>query len=191
MKLIVGLGNPGKQYELTRHNVGFRVVDLLSQRLQIDMLTEKFHAWFGAGLYGSHKVTLLKPTTFMNRSGQAVLAAVKFYRLEAEDLLVVYDDVALDLGRLRIRKQGSAGGHNGLSDIINRCGSDVFCRMRVGIGQPLGSQTQYVLGRFAENEQSVINDAIGQAANAIEEWIEHGADSAMNKYNVSLDGQNN
>ena len=185
MKVIVGLGNPGTQYEHTRHNVGFRVIDLLAQRYQISMQTEKFHAWFGTGMIGSEKVALLKPTTFMNRSGQAVLAAVKFYRLESDELIVVYDDVALDLGRLRIRKQGSAGGHNGLGDTITRLGSDAFCRLRVGIGKPIGSQTQYVLGRFAPDEQETIDKAIIRAADAVCTWVNNGVDESMNRFNVN------
>ncbi len=185
MKLIVGLGNPGTQYEHTRHNVGFRVIDLVAQRYQISMQTEKFHAWFGTGMMGSEKVVLLKPTTFMNRSGQAILAAVKFYRLESDDLIVVYDDVALDLGRLRIRKQGSAGGHNGLGDAITRLGSDAFCRLRVGIGKPIGSQTQYVLGRFAPDEQETIDKAVTRAADAVCIWVNNGVDESMNRYNVN------
>jgi PTH1 family peptidyl-tRNA hydrolase len=185
VKLIVGLGNPGKEYERTRHNVGFRVIERVAERWRIDMLTEKFHAWFGGGWIGEEKVVLLRPTTFMNRSGQAVMAAGRFYRLTEADLLVIYDDVALDVGRLRIRKQGSAGGHNGLSDIIRRMGTDGFCRLRVGIGNAPGAvRTSHVLGRFSADEEAVVESALSRAADAVETWVRQGADATMNAYNV-------
>jgi PTH1 family peptidyl-tRNA hydrolase len=185
VKLIVGLGNPGKDYAGTRHNVGFRVVDLLGQRWNISLAGEKFHAWFGAGEIGGQRVALLKPTTFMNRSGRAVLAAGKFYQLELADLLVVSDDVALDPGRLRIRKQGSAGGHNGLADIIQRIGSDVFCRVRIGIGNAAGAvRSSHVLGRFESDEQALMDSSIARAADAVEAWVSSGPDAAMNRFNV-------
>jgi len=185
VKLIVGLGNPGKEYERTRHNVGFRVVELLGRRWGIEMLAEKFHAWFGSGVIRDERAVLLKPTTFMNRSGQAVLAAGRFYRLELTDILVVYDDVALELGRLRIRKKGSAGGHNGIGDIIRRIGSDEFCRVRIGIGDAPGAvRSSHVLGRFAPGEEEVIEPALARCADAVEAWLVSGADTAMNRFNV-------
>ncbi len=184
MKLIVGLGNPGKKYERTRHNVGFRVVDRLAQRWQIDMQAEKFHAWFGDGVIRGEKAVLLKPTTFMNRSGQAVLAAGRFYRLELSDLLVVYDDVALDLGRLRIRMKGSAGGHNGLQDVITRVGDNAVTRLRLGIGKPLGGQTSYVLSRFAEEEEPEVTAMVERASDAVETWLSDGPEKAMNVFNL-------
>jgi len=184
VKLIVGLGNPGKEYELTRHNVGFRVVDLLARRWRIEMRTEKFHAWFGRGMIREDQAVLLKPTTFMNRSGRAVLAAVRFYQLEAPDLVTILDDVALELGRLRMRRQGSAGGHNGLTDVITRLGSSAFCRLRVGIGGPVGDPTQYVLSRFGPDEEEQVEEALARAADAIECWVAEGPQSAMNAFNA-------
>lgn len=185
MKLIVGLGNPGKEYANTRHNVGFRVVDLLGRRWNIEMLSEKFHAWFGSGNAGGERVVMLKPTTFMNRSGQAVMAAGKFYQLELADLLVVCDDVALEPGRLRIRKQGSAGGHNGLADIIQRLGNDAWCRLRIGIGDAPGAvRSSHVLGRFEADEVEMMDRAVCRAADAVETWLREGADAAMNRFNV-------
>lgn len=183
MKLIVGLGNPGTKYEFTRHNVGFRVIDLLAQRHAISMNAEKFHAWYGSGSMGDERVVLLKPTTFMNRSGSAVLAAGRFYRLEFSDVLVISDDVALDTGRIRIRTKGSSGGHNGLEDVITRIGSDAFCRMRIGIGQPRGSQVDYVLSRFGDEDEQILKDAIPRAANAAEHWLKCGPAAAMNEFN--------
>ena len=137
MKLIVGLGNPGTKYLGTRHNLGFAVVDALAKRWAIEMAREKFHAFFGDGAVRNQRVALLKPTTFMNRSGQAVSAAGRFYQAEREDLLVVSDDLALPLGRIRVRGGGSAGSHNGLQDIIDRVGFSDFARLRVGIDVPL------------------------------------------------------
>ncbi len=183
MKLIVGLGNPGAKYDGTRHNVGFDVVDILAQRWGLSMTTEKFHGWFAQGECGGEKVVLLKPTTFMNRSGRAVLAAGRFYKLEAGDLLVITDDHALPLGRLRIRTKGSGGGHNGLGDIIETLGSDEWCRLRIGIGEPFGVPSVYVLSRFTPEEEAVIGPARKRAADATETWITDGAATAMNRFN--------
>jgi peptidyl-tRNA hydrolase, PTH1 family len=183
VKLIVGLGNPGKQYELTRHNVGFRTVDVLAGRWRIGMSVEKFHAWFGSGMVGGEGAVLLKPTTFMNRSGQAVLAAGRFYQLELRDLLMISDDWALPLGRLRMRVRGSAGGHKGLQDAVDRLGTEEFCRLRIGIGEPVGPPTPYVLTAFSADEEEVIRPAIEQAADAVERWAAQGPEAAMNRYN--------
>ena len=188
MKLIVGLGNAGPQYAGTRHNVGFDVVDLLAARGGIDLTTEKFHGWFGTGQLARQRVALLKPTTLMNRSGRAVLAAGQFYKLELPDLLVVVDDVALPHGKLRMRPRGSSGGHNGLQDIIDRLGDDAWCRLRVGIGEPIGDPTTYVLGRFTEDEKAIMNAARERAADAVECWVEHGPELAMTRFNPDLSG---
>lgn len=187
MKLIVGLGNPGPKYAGTRHNVGFDVVDDLARRWQIGMGAEKFHAWFGVGDYSGERVGLMKPTTYMNRSGQAVLAAGQFYKLELTDLMVVVDDLALPVGKIRIRKSGSSGGHNGLEDIVARVGSDAWCRLRIGIGARTGDPKVYVLGEFDESEKPVIQAAIKKAADAVECWVAQGPDQAMNKFNVGPD----
>jgi PTH1 family peptidyl-tRNA hydrolase len=184
VKLIVGLGNPGPKYAGTRHNVGVDVVDELANRWQIGMGAEKFHGWFGVGDVGGERVGLLKPTTYMNRSGQAVLAAGQFYKLELADLMVVVDDHALPLGRIRIRKSGSSGGHNGLEDIVTRLGSDAWCRLRVGIGEPVGDMKDYVTSGFAEPEKPLIKAGIKRAADAVECWVAQGPDQAMNKFNA-------
>jgi len=183
VKLIVGLGNPGAKYAGTRHNVGFEVVDTLASRWQISLAGEKFHAWFGKGVIYGEPVCLLKPTTFMNRSGRAVVAAGQFYKLGLEDVLVVSDDLALALGRLRIRAGGSAGSHKGLQDVIDRMGTDQWCRLRVGIDAPQGDPTTYVLGRFDEYERDVIVRAIVRAADAVECWVDHGVNLAMSRFN--------
>ncbi len=184
MKLIVGLGNPGPKYVRTRHNVGFAVVDALAQRWGIGVAAEKFHAWFGRGEINGEPVVLLKPTTMMNRSGRAVLAAGRFYKMEHADLLVVVDDVALPVGRLRMRADGSAGGHNGLQDIIDRLGSQQWCRLRIGIGEPAGDPAVYVLSRFGRQEEAQIQPAIELAADAVESWVEHGPDLTMTRFNA-------
>ena len=183
MKLIVGLGNPGPQYAGTRHNVGFDVVDVLASRWETALTTEKFHAWFGDGRIEGEHVVVLKPTTFMNRSGRAVAAAGRFYKLELDSLLVVSDDTALPLGRLRMRASGSAGGHNGLQDIIDRLGSEAWCRLRIGIGEAPGVPTDYVLSRFQEAEEHEMDRACQRAADAVECWITHGAEITMTRFN--------
>ncbi|MGB0717083.1 MAG: aminoacyl-tRNA hydrolase, partial [Phycisphaerae bacterium] len=179
MKLIVGLGNPGPKYDKTRHNVGFAVIDELASRHGISMATEKFHGWYGKGTIAGEAVVLLKPTTFMNRSGQAVQAAGKFFKLTLDDLLVILDDLALPVGRLRMRASGTAGGHNGVKDIIERLGSKDWCRLRVGIGEPLGSTSTYVLSRFTGEDVDLIDAGIGYAGKAIEHWVERGPDLTM------------
>lgn len=183
MKLIVGLGNPGPAYEKTRHNVGFDVIDRLSARWNIGTKTEKFHAWFGQGLIASEPVVLLKPTTWMNRSGQAVSAAGRFYKLELGDLLLLTDDLALPTGRLRFRMSGSAGGHNGLQNVIDHVGSQDWCRLRIGIGEPIGDPANYVLTRFDRDEEPIMMDAVNRAADAVECWVQHGPQTTMNRFN--------
>ena len=183
MKLIVGLGNPGTKYAGTRHNFGFDVIDMLSSRWGIGMTTEKFHAWFGQGEIAGERTVLLKPTTFMNRSGQAVAEAGRFYKLELGDLLVISDDTALPVGRLRMRADGSAGGHNGLQNIIDRLGSDGWCRLRLGIGEAVGAAASYVLSRFEESEATIVDRVKQRSADAVEHWIAHGTDLTMTKFN--------
>lgn len=188
MKLIVGLGNPGSNYEQTRHNVGFRVIDCLAERWGFDLRTEKFHGWVASGSIVGVSAALMKPSTFMNLSGRAVIAAGRFYRLELSDLMVILDDLALECGRLRMRRSGTAGGHKGLGDIINRIGSDEFCRLRIGIGQAIGRPTDYVLGRFTPDEEAAANLAVKHAADAVEHWLAHGVESAMNAFNAPTGG---
>jgi len=188
VKLIVGLGNPGPAYEATRHNVGFDVVDILGSRWNIGLKAEKFHGWFGQGESAGERVALLKPTTWMNRSGQAVLAAGRFYKLEVADLLVVTDDMALPLGKLRVRASGSAGGHNGLQSVIDYLGSQDWSRLRVGIGEPVGDPANYVLTRFAPDEKPVIEAARKRAADAVECWVSKGPQMTMNRFNIDATG---
>ncbi|MHC5108291.1 MAG: aminoacyl-tRNA hydrolase [Planctomycetota bacterium] len=183
MKLIVGLGNPGPKYDKTRHNVGFDVVDALAKTAGMALTTEKFHAWFAKGEINGTSVALMKPTTFMNRSGQAVAAAGRFYKLDLADIVAISDDLALPVGRLRMRAKGSAGSHNGLQDIADHAGSTDFCRLRIGIGQPVGVPSVFVLSRFDAVEAEIIKLAIDRAAEAIVHWVEHGPDLTMTRFN--------
>ena len=184
MKLIVGLGNPGSKYAGTRHNIGFDVLDYLARQHQVSLAQERFHAWFGRGTIAGQPVVLLKPTTFMNRSGQAVQAAGRFYKLALEDLLVILDDLALPVGKLRLRPQGSAGSHNGLQDIVDRLGSQDFARLRIGIGAATIDPAAYVLARFSPQEQEAVAQAIPRAAEAVTWWLADGTESTMNRINA-------
>jgi len=185
VKLIVGLGNPGDAYAGTRHNLGFDVVDRLGETLGVKVKKAKFGARFGEAFAGQDKFILLKPWRFMNRSGQAVATAAGFYRLALSDLLVITDDMALDPGRIRLRAGGSAGGHNGLADIIAKLGGDRFARLRVGIGASnLPDSADYVLGRPSPSERALLTDAVQRAAEAALCWACDGIEAAMNRFNA-------
>ena len=184
VKMVVGLGNPGREYADTRHNIGFRVVDSLAQKLKIDVKKRKFAARFGWGESGDKKLILLKPWQFMNRSGSAVAKAMAFYKLSVGDLLVVSDDMALAVGAIRLRAKGSAGGHNGLADVIEKLGTDQFGRLRVGIGKSdRVDDVDYVLSRPSEKERLLLDKAAERAQEAVLCWVEHGIETAMNEFN--------
>lgn len=187
MKLIVGLGNPGKQYQGTRHNVGYEVVDLLVQKWPGGSRREKFEAEVYEVQVGSDKLLLLKPLTFMNLSGKSVLAARDFYKVECESLLVVCDDFNLALGVLRFRAKGSAGGQKGLDDILRRLGADDVPRLRIGIGAPPPGRevTGHVLGRFSPEQQPEAKEAIQRAAEGAADWLSSGLTYCMNHYNAA------
>lgn len=185
MKLIAGLGNPGSKYDDTRHNVGFRVVDAFAERFDATVRREKFNALAEEVHAEDMKLLLLKPQQYMNRSGHAVATAAGFYKLSPADILVVTDDMALDVGRIRLRAKGSAGGHNGLKDIIARLGSDDFPRLRVGIGDSgRMDAAAYVLSRFSADEREVVDQTIRTAVDAIGCWLRDGIDIAMTRYNA-------
>ena len=184
--MIVGLGNPGRQYERTRHNTGFRAVDRLAERLNIRLDKAKFSALLGQGTWNGCRVILLKPQTFMNLSGQAVSEAARFYKIPADHVLVISDDVSLPAGKLRIRGGGSAGGHNGLKNIILHLGTENFPRLRVGVGSPPHpdyDMADWVLSSFKGKDAEDILAAAARAAEAVECYITKGADRAMNLYN--------
>ncbi|MHC5087343.1 MAG: aminoacyl-tRNA hydrolase [Planctomycetota bacterium] len=185
MKLIAGLGNPGSKYDETRHNVGFRVVDALAERFGEKVRRKKFNALTEEIHAEDTKLLLIKPQDYMNRSGHAIATAAGFYKLGPADVLVVTDDMALDVGRLRIRAKGSAGGHNGLKDIIARLGSDDFARLRVGIGDSgRMDAADYVLSRFSAEERAIVDNAVQTAVDAICCWLRDGVDIAMTRYNA-------
>ena len=186
MYLIVGLGNPTKKYEHTRHNIGFDVIDYLADQYNISMNTKKFKGICGTGVIEGSKLLLLKPQTFMNLSGNSVGEAAAYYKLDpAQDLIVIYDDIDLSPGSLRIRKKGSAGGHNGLKNIIAQLGSEEFQRIRIGVGgKPENYDlADYVLGHFTKEEKALMEKAVSMAVEAAEMMLMGDTDKAMNEFN--------
>jgi PTH1 family peptidyl-tRNA hydrolase len=187
MKLLVGLGNPGKKYEGTRHNVGFDLVAELAVRHAAPRPRTKFEAEVSEITVGSERALLVCPQTYMNRSGRSVRQALDFYQLGPGDVLVVCDDIHLPLGKLRIRKSGSAGGQKGLANILEHLGTEAVPRLRIGIDLPPEHRdaADYVLDRFSKAEARVIREAISRAANAAETWLRDGLDAAMNRFNAA------
>ena len=185
MYLIAGLGNPTREYEKTRHNVGFEAIDILADKAGTTVTEKKHKALYGKGYIGGQKVILAKPQTYMNLSGESIREIADFYKIEPENIIILCDDINLAEGQLRIRLKGSAGGHNGLKNIISHLGTQEFPRIRIGVGEkPRGMDlADYVLGRFPEEQQAVMEDAYRDAAEAACMMIEDGADAAMNHYN--------
>jgi peptidyl-tRNA hydrolase, PTH1 family len=183
MFLIVGLGNPGGNYINTRHNVGFDVVDLLAEKYNISVNRIKFKGIYGDGNILSNKVILLKPQTYMNLSGESIREVINFYKIPNENIIVIYDDISLDTGKLRIRAVGSAGGHNGIKSIIAHLSSDSFPRIKVGVGQPKGELVSHVLGKFDKEDRLKVEKVFEAAAGAVEVILKDGIAEAMNKYN--------
>lgn len=184
--LVVGLGNPGPKYEWTRHNVGFLVVDELAERANLPVQKLKFKALTNTALIGGQSVLLMKPTTYMNLSGEAVGQAARFYKIPPERVLVISDDVALPQGKLRIRRSGSAGGHNGLKNIIAHLGSDQFPRVKVGVGgkpHPDSDMADWVLSKFTGPDKTAMEQTIDRAADAVTCLLEQGVDQAMANFN--------
>ena len=184
MKLIVGLGNPGKKYEGTRHNMGFMAIDLLSDQAQIDVDKEVFHGLLGRGKIFNEDVILFKPTTFMNLSGTAVQEVVHYFKIEIEDVVVVFGDMALEPGKIRRRKEGSSGGHKGMQNIIDCLSTEQIKRIRIGIGEPgEWDNVDFVLSKPLKDEKPLIDEAIENAVRALKEMLKSDFDRAMNKYN--------
>ena len=184
--MLVCLGNPGDQYENTRHNVGFMVADQLGERYRLHIQKLKFKALTNVFTISGEKVLVMKPVTYMNLSGEAVRPAADFYKIPPEHIIVISDDTALDVGKLRIRKSGSAGGHNGLKSIIQHLGTDQFPRIRVGVGKkphPDYDLADWVLGKFQGEDRKAIAAAVERCADAVECYIKEGPDRAMNKFN--------
>jgi len=187
-KLICGLGNPGPEYEGHRHNIGFQVVDALSDRFGVKLNQGKFAGRIGQGTIGKSRVLLFKPQTFMNASGSAVAQAARFYKVEPADLLVVHDELDLPFGRLQLKLGGGAGGHNGIASIIDSLGLDDFGRLRVGIGKPEGPGAKervvgHVLSDFSREEKGALPPLVDRAVEAVETWLKDGLASAMNRFN--------
>lgn len=193
MVIIVGLGNPKKEYENTRHNIGFMAIDALAEKYNISVLDCKHKALIGKGVINGYKVVLVKPLTYMNLSGEAVRSVIDYYKVDAEsELIVIYDDISLDVGQLRIRKKGSAGGHNGIKNIIAQLGHDTFLRIKIGVGEkPKGYDlADYVLGHFGKEELAVMKDSLDKVDGAVNLMLAGEVDQAMNDYNKKSSGTN-
>lgn len=186
MYLIVGLGNPGRQYENTKHNVGFDTVDYLIEEYRIPQAGVKHKAMYGKGVIAGQKVLIAKPLTYMNLSGESVRELADYYKIDPEtELIVLYDDISLEPGQIRIRKKGSAGGHNGIKNIIAQIGTDVFARVKIGVGEKPKNWdlADYVLSPFGKEERAAVDEAIKKAAKAVEMIVQEEIDSAMNMFN--------
>lgn len=186
MFIIIGLGNPGKDYTNTRHNIGFDTIDLLAKRNNINLNKIKFKSVYGEGTIGSEKVLLVKPQTYMNNSGMTVRDLYNFYKVPIENIIVVVDDIDIDFSRIRIKGRGSAGSHNGLKSIIQLLGRDDFPRVKIGIGSKRENQdlANFVLSRFSKDEREIIESSILTAAESIETIIKHSLNQAMNEFNT-------
>ena len=186
MYLIVGLGNPGRQYEATRHNMGFDVIDKLVEEYQVPQAGVKFNSMYGKGRIGGQPVILMKPLSYMNLSGGPIREMANYFKIDPEtEMIVVYDDIDLDPGQLRIRKKGSAGGHNGIKHIIQQLGTQNFVRIKVGVGaKPKGwDLADHVLGRFDKDDRALVEEAQERACKAVELILTDSVDAAMNEYN--------
>lgn len=186
MYIIAGLGNPGRQYENTRHNIGFMVIDAAAEKYHIAVAEKKHKALLGKGMIGGEKVILVKPQTFMNLSGESIREIIDYYKVEEKtELIVIADDISLETGTLRIRKKGSAGGHNGLKNIILHLGHDEFQRIKIGVGGKPSDYdlVDYVLGHFGKEDGERIAQSVERAAEALETMIADGPDAAMNQFN--------
>lgn len=185
MYLIIGLGNPEEEYAKTRHNMGFDVINQIAEQNKIEISKKKFDALYGTGVIEKEKVILLKPQTYMNLSGQAVRKWMDFYKLQKEDIILIYDDMDIEPGKIKVRKQGGPGGHNGMKSVIQQIGTEEFTRIRIGIGRPNHEtdKINYVIGKTSEEEQKILKQGVNQAVKAVESIIQNGVDQAMNQYN--------
>lgn len=183
MKLIVGLGNPGREYAMTRHNCGFRVIDAFADAAGVDIDKEQFHGVYGRFKYNGEDILLFKPLTMMNLSGTAVQEIAHYFKIDIDDILVIFDDMAIEPGVLRLRVEGSSGGQKGMQNIIDNLGSDKIKRIRVGIGEPQFDSIEWVLGKPSGEDKVKIEEAIERATKAIREYLIHNFENAMSKYN--------
>lgn len=183
MYLIVGLGNVGSEYNKTRHNVGFEAIDIICREYNINIDKVKFKGVYGEGRIESKKAIFLKPSTYMNLSGDSVKQAVDYYDIHSENLIVIHDDISLDTGKVRLRSKGSAGGHNGIKDIIKKIGTDEFCRIKIGVGNPEHDCISHVLGRIPKDDRVYVDRVLEQCPNMIHKIVIQGMYEAMNSYN--------
>lgn len=185
MYLIVGLGNPEEDYANTRHNMGFNVINKLAEKYEIDVTKNNFKGLYGSGIIEGKKVILLKPQTFMNLSGESILAIKNFYKIDIEDILIIYDDIDTIPGEIRIRKKGNPGTHNGVKSVVHCLTTTDFARIRIGIGMPKEDipLIEHVIGQIDEEDKKVLEEGINKAELAVEEILKNGIDIAMNKYN--------
>jgi PTH1 family peptidyl-tRNA hydrolase len=185
MFLIVGLGNPGVEYAATRHNIGFDMITYLSDKYNIPVNSREGKALVGKGILAGEKVMLAQPQTYMNLSGESVRALMDYYKIDIEDLIVIYDDISLDVGQIRMRGKGSAGGHNGIKNIIQHTGTQEFARIKIGVGQKPegGDLVKHVLGRFSKEEDGMFRDVFALAEEGLLAWLQEDMKSAMNKVN--------
>lgn len=186
MKLIAGLGNPGRDYAGTRHNIGFGVITRISDKYNIPLNSKEHKAVCGKGFIGSEKVILAQPQTFMNLSGESVRSLADYYKIDPEEIIIAYDDIDLEVGQIRVRKKGSAGGHNGMKSIITHLGTNEFPRVKVGVGaKPQGGDlVRHVLGRFSKEDEKVIGEVLDLAMGAVETIVSDGVEKAMNDFNA-------
>ncbi len=186
MKLIAGLGNPGRDYAGTRHNIGFGVITRISDQYNIPLNSKEHKAVCGKGFIGGEKVILAQPQTYMNLSGESVRSIADYYKIEPEDIIIAFDDIDLEVGQLRVRRKGSAGGHNGIKSIIQHLGTNEFPRVKVGVGaKPEGGDlVRHVLGRFSREEEKAMGEVLDLAVEAVELIVTEGVDAAMNRYNA-------
>ncbi|HLL06413.1 MAG TPA: aminoacyl-tRNA hydrolase [Myxococcaceae bacterium] len=188
MKLICGLGNPGREYERHRHNIGFMVVEALLPRARGELNQEKFQARVGQGTLGGERILFVEPQTYMNLSGRSLSEAARFYKVAVEDILVIHDELDLPFGRLQLKAGGGTGGHNGLKSSVQSLGADGFIRLRFGIGKPEGPNAKervagYVLSNFDDGERRQLEEFIGRASDMVETWAREGLATAMNRFN--------
>ena len=187
MYLIAGLGNPGREYDMTRHNIGFEVIDYIADRYKIKVKKLKFKSLYQKAELAGEDVILMKPQTYMNLSGESVRDAAAFYKIPPEKIIIISDDINLDAGRIKIKKSGSAGGHNGLKNIIQHMGSEAFTRVRVGVGESGGDMVGHVLGRFSSEDAKTMDEAISKAADAVKCLVTDGPELAMTRFNTKKD----
>jgi len=186
MYIITGLGNPGRDYVNTRHNTGFEAIDDIASKYNIKISKEKFKGYYGEGFIGGEKIILLKPQTFMNLSGECLRDFVHWYKIDPENIIVIYDDISLPVGKMRIRPKGSAGGHNGIKNIIYQLGTDVFPRIKIGVGSPENKEydlIDFVLGKFTKEETEILVKTVIKSSEAVESIIKNGTEKAMSVYN--------